>query len=70
MTRDRKKPLAEWAGWRGAIDINRHIAAGMAVEWEGKLWCGSESDRQTLLALQDADLAAAKARASPGAQPK
>ncbi len=52
---DPKKPLAEWAHWRGAIDVNPHIRAGLAVPWEGKLWCGSEADRTKLNELIAAD---------------
>lgn len=43
-----KKPLAEWNGWRGEISVNRHIRAGVASVWDGKLWCGSEKDRAEL----------------------
>ncbi len=55
MATDGKKPLAEWAHWRGPIDVNRFIKEGMATEHEGKLWCGSEADHKTLNALIEAD---------------
>lgn len=48
---DGKKPLAEWATWRGPIDVNRFIREGMAAEWEGKLWCHSEADKAAVLKL-------------------
>ncbi len=52
---DPKRPLAEWAHWRGPIDINRFIREGMATEVEGKLWCHSEVDKAQLdkLILED-----------------
>mgnify|MGYP001581033444 FL=1 len=55
MGPDGKKPLAEWAHWRGPIDVNRFIKEGLATEWEGKLWCGSEADRKTLDSIIEAD---------------
>lgn len=50
-----KKPLSEWAHWRGPIDVNKFIGNGVATEWEGKLWCGSEDDRKELSVLIEAD---------------
>ncbi len=61
MATDGKKPLVEWAHWRGPIDVNRFIKDGMATEHEGKLWCGSEVDREALEALIDAN----KKKATP-----
>lgn len=46
-----KKLLDAFKTWRGEIKVNRHIAAGMAVLYEGTLWCGGEKDRQYLINL-------------------
>lgn len=52
-----KKPLPEHAGWRGEVAVNPWLQHGMALEWEGKLWCGTEADRAEMLRLIEADKA-------------
>ena len=43
-----KKPLAEWKHWRGDLAINKHLPEGLAVEWNGKLWCGTLADMKKI----------------------
>ena len=57
---DQKKPLADWAHWRGPIDVNRFIREGLAVAVGDKLWCHSIGDKTKLLELMEADAARPK----------